>query len=159
MSLRLLSIAFALLSVPALCQSAPYQAALQGLPTAGSKSMTVMSYQDVDNVYGLNVKKILTAANPNTNVVHGRNQFAFMRDWDGDTLLSALVGETPTSSIPSPVASVKVSYTGPGAQGSLMLGAPVFTGWTLLADQGAFVIEASEFTYTTRQYLIPIHNQ
>jgi hypothetical protein len=138
----------AVLSVPALCQSSPYAVTLQ--TPQGS-----LPFNNVDNVFGLNVKKILTATNNSTNVVHGRSSFAFMRDWDGDTVLQSAVGVTPpkNSTLAVPATSVEVSYIESGATGSLELEAPVFTVWSLMADQGAFVIEASELSYTGRRFL------
>ena len=154
MSFRLMPLTLiAVLSVPAVCQSSPYEVTLQYYPQ-GSKP-SVNDYNDVDNVFGLNVKKILTATNNSTNVVHGRSSFAFMRDWDGDTILHSAVGVTPTknSTLAVPATSVEVHYNESGATGSLELDAPVFTVWTLQADQGAFVIEASEFSYTGRHFV------
>ena len=155
MSFRLMPFTLiAVLSVPAVCQSSPYAVTLQN--PQGS-----MPFNNVDNVFGLNVKKILTATNNSTNVVHGRSSFAFMRDWDGDTVLQSAVGVTPTknSTLAVPATSVVVLCNESGATGSLELDAPVFTVWSLMADQGAFVIEASEFSYTGRRFLPALNKQ
>ena len=152
MSFRLMPFALsAVLSVPALCQASPYDVTLVYAP--GGQS-AYSDYPDVDNVFGLNVKRMLTATNNNTNVVHGRSSFAFMRDWNGENTLSLMVGATPANTaLATPAVNVSVYYNEAGATGYLQLGAPVFTVWSLLADQGAFVIEASEFSYTSRQFL------
>jgi len=158
MSFRLMPLALiAVLAVPAVCQSSPYAVTLQY--PQGSVPL-VNDYNDVDNVFGLNVMKMLTATNNSPNVVHGRSSFAFMRDWDGDTVLHSEVGVTPTkiSTLAVPATSVDVAYQGLGATGSLELDAPVFTVWSLMADQGAFVIEASEFSYTGRRF-VPLLNK
>jgi hypothetical protein len=141
---------FAILSVPAVCQSTPYTVTLQ-YPQGSATPFN--RYRDVDNVFGLNVKKILTATNNSTSVVHGRSSFAFMRDWDGDTVLHSAVGVTPTNASASVIPATSVEVYCDGAAGWLEFDAPVFTVWSLMADQGAFVIEASEFSYTGRRFV------
>jgi len=150
---RLMSLAFlAALSVPGLCQSAPYNVNFNEMPIPPATKPISVNFDDVVNVFGLDVMKLLSQGG-NLSLVHGRSEFAFMRNWDGDSTLSSNVGLTPSTKLQTPFTGVTVSLNSGNPSYILQLGSPVLTEWELLADNGAFVIEASQLSYTKRQLI------
>jgi hypothetical protein len=104
------------------------------------------TFPDVTAVLGLPVDALLASGALN-QPRHGRMNFAFARNWDGDTVLSELVGQSLTAS----ALTDAVVQSNTSTANELALGNPLFTEWSILADQGVFAVEVSQFRYANRE--------
>jgi len=156
MSHRSLPLAAAMLALSGVCSMAeqpPYS--VQLVNSGASSPGTQSPYQDVQVVNGIKVKALLDNSTPSPNQKK-LGEVAFMRDWDGDTVLSSQVGQK-SGGIPFTDVLIWLNATDTQAASAnaVDLGQPYFDEWSLVAENGALVVEAARFCYSSRG-IVPV---